>query len=112
MFEVLAFPRHVIEARNCSIGDQVRLWLDSSASDNPAIQRALPAMANIWQYPVKRLGDGQERAVKEQQLTKAAPQTSAQRPISDLQQDTQRIRNVRATEWTRVVTRRSEQEKH
>jgi hypothetical protein len=105
-----------MEARKFVIGDQVRLRLDSSASENPAdvytISRALPATANVWQYRVKRVGDGQERAVNEQQLAKAASQISAQRSMADLQQDAQRIRNARATERTRVATRRSEQERH
>lgn len=105
-----------MEARKFAIGDQVRLRLDSSASENPAdiytIARALPATANVWQYRVKRLGDGQERAANEQQLTKASSQTSAQRSIANLQQDAQRIRNSRAAERTRVVTRRSDQDRH
>jgi hypothetical protein len=105
-----------MEARKFGIGDQVRLRLDSSVNESPAdiytVSRALPAMANIWQYRVKRVGDGQERAVNEQQLAKAASQTSAQRSMADLQHDAQRIRNARATERTRVVARRSEQERH
>jgi len=105
-----------MEARKFAIGDQVRLRLDSHINDNPAdvytISRALPAMANVWRYRVKRLGDGQERAVNEQQLAKAVSQTSMQRSMADIQQDAQRIRNARAAERTRVVTRRSEQERH
>ncbi len=105
-----------MEARKFAIGDRVRLHLDSSANENPAdvytISRVLPAIANVWYYRVKRVGDGQERAVSEQQLAKAASQTSAQRSMVDMQQDTQRIRNARAPERTRVATRRSEQERH
>jgi len=63
-----------MEGRKFVIGDRVRLLLDNYASDNPSgvytISRALPAMANVWQYRVKRVGDGQERAVTEQQLVK------------------------------------------
>ena len=59
-----------MEARQFAIGDQVRLLLDNYPNDNPAdvftISRALPAMANVWQYRVKRVGDGQERAASEQ----------------------------------------------
>ena len=65
-----------MEGRKFAIGDRVRLRLDKYANDNPAdiytISRALPATANIWQYRVKRVGDGQERAVNEQQLAKAS----------------------------------------
>jgi hypothetical protein len=105
-----------MEARKFAIGDQVRLRLDSHVHENPAdvytISRALPAMANVWQYRVKRRADGQERAVNEQQLTKAAFQTSTQGSIADLQQEAQRIRNTRAAERTRVMARRSEQDRH
>jgi hypothetical protein len=63
-----------VEARKFAVGDQVRLLLDNYANDSPAdvytISRALPAMANVWEYRVKRVGDGQERAVSEQQLSK------------------------------------------
>ena len=79
-----------MEAHKFSVGDQVRLHLDGSA-DHPAdvytTSRALPAMANVWQGRVKWLGDAQERAVNEQQPTKVASQTSAQRSFADLQQD-------------------------
>jgi hypothetical protein len=105
-----------MESRKFAIGDQVRLRLDSYVDENPAavytISRALPAMANVWQYRVKRAGDGQERAVNEQQLAKTASQTSAQGSMVDMQQDAQRIRNARAAERTRVVARRSEQNSH
>ena len=105
-----------MEARKFSIGDQVHLRLDSYTNDSPAdiytISRALPALANLWQYRVKRVGDGQERAVNEMQLAKAVSQLSAQRSVGDMQRDTQRIRNARAAERTRVVARRSEQERN
>ncbi len=104
-----------MEARKFAIGDQVHLRLDSYTNDSPAdiytISRALPATANLWQYRVKRVGDGQERAVNEMQLAKAASHFSAQRSVADTQRDTQRIRNARATERTRVVAKRSEQER-
>jgi hypothetical protein len=101
-----------MEARKFAIGDQVYLRLDSYAGDNLAdvytVSRALPAMANVWQYRVKRVGDGQERAVNELQLAKAAVQISAQRSMAEMQRDAQRIRNARASERTRMVARRSE----
>ncbi len=102
-----------METRKFAIGDQVRLLLDNYADDNPAdvytISRVLPAMANVWQYRVKRVGDGQERAVSEQQLTKAGFQNLTNLPAAEAQQETQRIRNARASERARVTARRSEQ---
>lgn len=65
-----------MEARKFAVGDHVRIRLDRYATDNPAdvytVSRALPATANIWQYRVKRRGDGLERAVNELQLAKDA----------------------------------------
>ena len=73
-----------MEVRKFAIGERVRLRLDSYSSSNPAdlytVSRALPAAANIWQYRVKRVADGQERAVSEQQLTKADVHSFAARP--------------------------------
>ena len=62
-------------ARLFTLGDHVRLALDSSlANNNPrdvyAISRMMPPQANVWQYRVKRVGDGQERAVSEAQVVK------------------------------------------
>jgi hypothetical protein len=106
----------MMEARKFAIGDQVRLRLDSYTNENPAdvytVWRTLPTVANVWHYRVKRVGDGQERAVNEQQLTNAASQTSVQRSLVALQQDAQRIRNARAAERTRMVARRSDQDRH
>ncbi|HXT80568.1 MAG TPA: hypothetical protein VN702_13475 [Acetobacteraceae bacterium] len=104
-----------MEARKFAIGDQVRLRLDSYINDNPAdlytVSSALPATANVWQYRVKRVGDGQQRAVNELQLTKAAFQTLASRSIAEVQQDMQKVRNADASERARVVARRSGQER-
>jgi hypothetical protein len=64
-----------MEPRKFAIGDRVRLLLGNHANDNPTgvytVSRALPAMANVWQYRVTRIDDGQERAVSEPQLAKA-----------------------------------------
>jgi len=72
-----------MEPRKFAIGDHVRLRLDDYAANNPAdvysVSRALPATAHVWQYRVKRLDDGQERAVDEQQLVRAEVQTSPDR---------------------------------
>jgi len=103
-----------METRKFAIGDQVRVRLDSYNSENPAdvytISRVLPVMAKVGQYRVKRVGDGQERAVNENQLSKVQSGTSSQRSAVESQQDAQRIRNARAAERVRVVARRSEQE--
>ena len=88
-----------MEARKFGIGDRVRLLLDNYVNDNPtdiyAISRALPATANVWQYRVKRAVDGQERAVSEQQLAKAAFQGLTNLSATEAQQDIQRMRNAR-----------------
>ena len=104
-----------METRRFAVGDQVRLLLDTYGNDSPAdvytISRALPAMANVWQYRVKRVADGQERAVNEQQLAKTTTQASSQRSMIDMQQDAQKIRNARAAARTRVVATRSQQDR-
>ena len=61
--------------RRFRLGDQVRLTADpSSGTNNPqdayTISRLLPPEANVWQYRVRRVSDGQERAVTESQLLK------------------------------------------
>ena len=100
-----------MDARKFAIGDRVSLRLDSYTNESPAdvytVSRALPAMANVWQYRVKRVGDGQERAVNELQLAKVPSLTSAHRSLVEMQQDTQRVRNARASERARVTARRS-----
>src|SRR5690349_24583249 len=90
-----------METRRFAIGDQVRLLSDTYGNDSPAdvytISSALPAMANVWQYRVKRTGDGQERAVTEQQLAKANSRSLTNLSAAEAQLDTQRIRNARAS---------------
>ena len=55
-----------------AVGDRVRLTLDRYAESSPwdihTISRKLPAEANVCQYRVKRVGDGQERTVSEHQM--------------------------------------------
>ena len=47
-------------SRKFTLGDRVRLSLDTSATHNPRdvyiISRILPAEANAWQYRAKREG--------------------------------------------------------
>jgi hypothetical protein len=70
-------------SRKFAVGDHVRLSLDTSSNHNPrdvyTISRILPAEANVWQYRVKREGDGQERAVSEPQLVKMTPELQTDR---------------------------------
>jgi hypothetical protein len=105
-----------MQTRKFSIGDQVRLLLDNYANDNPAdlytVTRTLPETGNVWQYRVRRGGDGQERAVSESQLAKAFFQTPAERSLAETQQDMQRIRNARASGRARAAENRSEQDRH
>ena len=105
-----------MEARKFAIGDRVRLRLDRYANDNPAdvytVSRALPEVANVWQYRVKRVSDGQERAVSEQQLAKAGFEASANLSSTEAEQDMHRIRNARAHARTRVAAKHSDEEGH
>ena len=114
--EEFSIWRKTMEARKFAIGDRVRLRLGSYTNDFPAdvytVSRALPEMANIWQYRVQRVGDGRERAVSELQLARAGFQALANQSIAAAQQDTQRIRNARAVARTRAAARRSVRETH
>jgi hypothetical protein len=86
--------------RKFGIGDQVRLTADNYSINNPrdvyTISRMLPAQANIWQYRVKREGDGQERAVSETELVNVTSETQTDRTQIEAQQEFQRIRNANA----------------
>ena len=103
-----------METRKFALGDQVRVRLDSYNSENPAdvytVSRVLPVLANVWQYRVKRVGDGQERAVNENQLSKAASGIMSLRSAVEMQHDAQRARNARATERARVVLTRPQRD--
>jgi len=104
-----------MEARKFAIGDRVRLRSGGYVNDNRVdvytVSRALPEMAHVWQYRVKRVGDGQERAVSEQQLARAGFQALANQSMAAAaQQDRQRIRNARASARIRMTARRSVQE--
>ena len=64
--------------RKFALGDQVRLTTDPSLANNDPqdlyeISRMLPPQTNVWQYRVRRVSDGQERAVTESQLLKVTP---------------------------------------
>jgi hypothetical protein len=102
-----------MEMRKFAIGEEVRLLLDSNANNNPAdvytVSRMLPAVSNVWQYRVKRVGDSLERAVSERQLAKAGLLRPTNQSAIESQQDHQRLRNARASERARVTTMRSAQ---
>jgi hypothetical protein len=83
-----------MEARKFEIGDRVRLRLNDALPEIFTISRVLPETAKVWQYRVKRVGDGQERAVSEPQLARATPETSSGEPAPQTA-DTPKIRQSR-----------------
>lgn len=86
-------------AHKFAVGVRVRVSLDTTASHNPmdvyTISCTLPAQGNVWQYRVKREGDGQERAVNESQLVMVSQQLT-DRTQFEAQRNLQRERNARA----------------
>ena len=98
-----------MKPRKFAVGNRVRLLLEHHAADSPAdvheVSRMLPAHAGVWQYRVKRVGDGQERAVSEPQLLGIEP---LKRCGQRAQQEQQRIRNARASERAQALARRDE----
>jgi len=86
-----------------AVGDRVRLTLDRYVEGSPldvhTISRRLPAEANVCQYRVKRVSDGQERTVTEQQITAVRPDgngVDAHIKALEAQRDLQRVRNAGA----------------
>lgn len=96
-----------MEARKFAIGDRVRLRLNDNQADMFTVSRVLPEMASIWQYRVKRIGDGQERAVSEAQISKAGFETGPAQPMAAAEQDLLRTRNARAA--ARVAVKRPQE---
>ena len=89
-----------MEVRKFKIGERVQVRLDnlvanSSLRDVYTISQTLPAQSNVWQYRVKRVGDNQERAVSEHQLSKLGSVPTS-RSENETQRDLQRIRNANA----------------
>jgi hypothetical protein len=68
------------------------------------VSRILPSQ----EYRVKRVSDGQERAVSENQLVGIEPQEPPERPEIGAQQEQQRIRNARASARSQALERRHE----
>lgn len=100
-----------MDLRKFRLGDRVQVRLDRLASDITVrdvytISRLLPAQANIWQYRVTRVGDKQERAVDENQLSKVLL-ASTDRSANESQQDLQRIRDASAVARVRRTAIRS-----
>ena len=88
-----------------SVGDRVRLTLDRYVESSPwdihTISRTLPAEANVCQYRVKRVGDGQERTVSEHQVQIVSVTAEGRAGADHLkaleaQQGVQRTRNADA----------------
>lgn len=84
--------------RKFAIGDRVRLTADSYSANNPydtyTISRMLPADANVWQYRMKRVGDGQERAATELQIVKMMPEERTGRAPVEEPRAPRRARNL------------------
>jgi hypothetical protein len=93
----------------------VRLTADHSSVNNPqdmhTISRMLPAHANVWQYRVKRVSDGQERAVDEAQLVKVTPEERTGRTQIEAQEELQRARNMNARGRAQSATRRTDRDR-
>lgn len=86
-----------------AVGDRVRLTLDRYVEGSPldihTISRRLPAEANVCQYRVKRVSDGQERTVTEQQIAAVRLDGNgldAHIKALEAQRDLQRVRNAGA----------------
>jgi hypothetical protein len=96
-----------MEPRKFAVGNRVRLLLEHYVNDGPAdvyeVSRILPAQANTRQYRVKRIIDGQERAVSESQMVS---EDMLERPEIEAQQEQQRIRNARASARPQALARR------
>jgi hypothetical protein len=98
--------------RKFTVGDQVRLIGDFYSSINPqdvyTISRILPAQEYVRQYRVKRVSDGQERAVSESQLVKMGAEEQSGRTEIEAQRELQRVRNLNALGRTRSAAKRGD----
>jgi hypothetical protein len=100
-----------MEARKFTIGDRVRLlekYVTDNLTDVHEVSRTLPAQANVWQYRVRRITDGQERAVSEPQLVGVEPSETKVRSEIESQQEQQRIHNARASVRSQALARRDQ----
>jgi hypothetical protein len=86
-----------------AVGDRVRLTLDRYVEGSPldihTVSRTLPAEGNVSQYRIKRVSDGQERTVMEQQITVVRPDANgvdAHIKALEAQREQQRVRNAEA----------------
>ncbi|MGH7070906.1 MAG: hypothetical protein ACREFO_12970 [Acetobacteraceae bacterium] len=99
-------------ARKFAIGDRVRLAADIRSANNPhevyTISRMLPALSNDWQYRMKRVGDGQERAAIEAQLVKVASNEWPGRAEIEERRGRSAVRGVSTLELPPGGSRRAE----
>ncbi|MGH7101055.1 MAG: hypothetical protein ACREFJ_01565 [Acetobacteraceae bacterium] len=102
--------------RKFVIGDRVRLTADTYSVNNPhdiyTISRMLPADANVWQYRMKRVGDGQERAATELQLVKMVPEERSGRAPVEEQREPRPVRNMSAAARAQGAARRAGRNRH
>lgn len=99
-----------------NVGDRVQLCLamhvNSVPQDIYSISRRLPPDANVCKYRVKRVHDGQERVVTENELVRLTlPEDvgRADKRAVDTQLDLQRIRNEAARARGRAAAVRTNQ---
>ena len=78
-----------MEPRKFAVGNRVRLLLKGYMNDSSAevyeVSRILPTQTNTRQYRVRRISDGQERAVSEAQLVSVGSQNMLERPEIEAQ---------------------------
>lgn len=97
-----------------AVGERVQLrlalYVNGMPHDVYAILRRLPPEANICQYRVQRVLDGQERVVTENELVKMLSQEGDGQAHSrglNAQLDLQRIRNVAARTRAQAASSRT-----
>jgi hypothetical protein len=97
--EFIGLEKSPMVSHKFGVGNRVRLTLDRYAESSPwdihTISRKLPAEANVCQYRVKRVGDGQERTVSEHQMVAVGAEdrgTRTQAP--EPSHDPQRVRDA------------------
>ena len=98
-----------------AVGDRVQLRLandvDGMPEDIYTISRRLPAEANVCQYRVRRVQDGQERVMRENALVMMTSKEEIGRAHMkevETQLDLQRIRNTAARVRARAGASRSQ----
>jgi hypothetical protein len=85
--------------------------MNDSSAEVYEVSRILPTQTNTRQYRVRRISDGQERAVSEAQLVSVESQNMLERPEIEAQQEQQRVRNARASARSQALSRRDQQKR-